>query len=410
MPSTDGKIFVNQEAASDVAIVASFSEELSDHPDGLHLVKYLLVFAPAWHVWADLRELMNSFYTDDLSQRLVILWIMALLLLYANNANDVEDISALRTTAGAYMAARFTAACVFLVTSFASYQHRAQSRFLAGFMFVGLFLVVPLFFESVGMRAKIAVVAVIVFYQEATWSMALSPWFKRRLRLTYSTAVDIAHEVDRMAAFFIVVLGEFLYSIVVGSPAGIGLTSGYVKALCTLVVAFSLNWMYASGDGSEQATHPIRRSAWTAFAFFFLHLPLSASFLIGGHVAASSTRLEQFEDGQRWLLGGGLGLGMFCLWIYGMLYRAGDEKHVFLRKSLRIGMRLAVAVVLVLLPLTRDNLDAENLMLVVMALFAFLLIWETVGGLNKDFKVFEPWPVENPPEEVDVTRRSSGNK
>ncbi|KAF7551320.1 hypothetical protein G7Z17_g5114 [Cylindrodendrum hubeiense] len=386
-----------------VAIVANFSDELAEHPDGDHLVKYLLIFAPAWHIWADLREIMNSYYTDDLLQRLVILWVMALLVLYANNANAAdEDIEALRTAAGAYVVARFTTMCTFIVTSITAYQHRTQARLMACFMFVGLLITIPLFFETVSLRAKIAVVAIAIIYQEITWALTLSPWIKQKLKLTYSTAVDIAHEVDRMAAFFIIILGEFVYSIIVGKKTGIGLTAGYVKAVCTLVIAFSLNWIYASGDGSIQATHPIRRSAWTAFGFFLLHLPLSASFLIGGHIAAVAAGEEHLEEGQRWLLGGGLGVGMFCLWIYGMLYRVEGENGLVLPQIPRIAMRLVIAIILIALPQTHDHLNAEQLMLVIMGLFAFLLIWETVGGLDKSSTVFEPWTNRHPPAESDT--------
>lgn len=343
---------------------------------------------------------MNSYYTDDLPQRLVILWVMALLVLYANNARAAaDDIDAMRTTAGAYLVARFSTMSVFLISSFASYQHRAQARVLAGFMFIGLFLAIPLFFESISIRGKAAVVAVMIVYQEFTWSISLSPWIKRRLNLKYSTAVDIAHEIDRMAAFFIIILGEFVYSVIVGDPAGIGLTPGYAKAVCTLVIAFCINWIYVSGDGSLQATHPIRRSAWTAFGFFLLHLPMSASFLIGGHICAISTKLHEFEDGQRWLLGGGLGVGMFCLWVYGQLYRTEDEDCLILPKQARIGMRLIIAIILAVLPETHDHLTATEFMVIVMSLFAFLTIWETIGGLMKGASIFEPWTGVHPPDD-----------
>lgn len=241
-------------------MVANFSDDLTEHADGAHLTKYVLIFAPAWHIWADLRE-MNSYYTDDLAQRLGVLWVMALLVLYANNARAVdEDLAAMRTAAGAYLVARFSNMATFVVSSFASYQHRAQARVLAGFMCGGMLLVTPLFLEAVSIRAKAAVAAVVVVYNEVTRALSLSPWIKRRLRLRYSTAVDIAHEVDRMAAF-IIILGEFVYNVIVGDPAGIGLMAGFAKAFFTLVIAFCLNWLYVSGDGSLQATHPIRRSA-----------------------------------------------------------------------------------------------------------------------------------------------------
>lgn len=382
--------------------MANFSDDLAEHPDGAHLAKYILIFAPAWHIWADLREMMNSYYTDDLVQRLVVLWVMALLVLYANNARLVdEDLGALRTAAGAYVVARFTTMLVFLVSSFASHQHRTQARILAAFMFLGLFIAAPLFLGSVSIGAKAGVVAVMIVYQETTWALTLSPWIKRRLKLKYSTAVDIAHEVDRMAAFFIIILGEFVYSVIVGDPAGVGLTTGYLKAVFTLIIAFCLNWLYVSGDGSLQATHPIRRSAWTAFGFFLLHLPLSASFLIGGHICALSTRLREFEDGQRWLLGGGLGVGLFCLWVYGMLYRTEDDDCLVLSKYPRIGMRLIVAVVLVVLPETHDHLDTTQFMGIVMALIAFLTVWETVGGLMKGVALFEPWTNTYPPDDAE---------
>lgn len=151
---------------------------------------------------------MNSYYTDDILQRLVILWVMALLVLYANNAPRVDEVegglSAMHTAVGAYICARFTTASVFLVSSFASHYHRTQARLMFTFMLVGLLLTIPLFFESVSIEAKTAIVAVIIAYQEITWALTLSPWLKKKLHLTYSTAVDIAHEIDRMAAFFII--------------------------------------------------------------------------------------------------------------------------------------------------------------------------------------------------------------
>jgi low temperature requirement protein LtrA len=192
-----------------VAIVANFSDNLSEHPDVAHLVKYILIFALAFHIWSDLRELMNSYYTDDIVQRLIILWVMALLILYGNNAPRINEgdggLSALRTSAGAYMCARFTTACAFLISSFASHYHRAQARFACGFMMGSALLCIPLFFESVPQKTKVILVVILVVYQEGSSALTLSPWLKKKLDLTFSTAMDIAHEIDRMAAFFIIV-------------------------------------------------------------------------------------------------------------------------------------------------------------------------------------------------------------
>lgn len=39
------------EIQTDVALVANFAEDLAGHPSGAQLVKYLLIFAPAWYVY-----------------------------------------------------------------------------------------------------------------------------------------------------------------------------------------------------------------------------------------------------------------------------------------------------------------------------------------------------------------------
>lgn len=393
-----------------MAIVANFSEHLAEHPDGKRLVQYLLTFWPAWHIWSDLREIMNSFYTDDIVQRAAILWVMAMLVLYANNASEIAEINALRTTAGAYMVARFTVAMALLVSSFASYQHRIQSRIAASFILVGLLLCIPLFFEEISIRGKIAVVAVIIAYQEISWLVAFGPWIKEALNLTYSTAVDISHEIDRLAAFFIIILGEFLYGIVVGSPAGIGVTAGYGRAVCTLIIAFSLNWLYTSGDGSLQSTHPIRRSVWTAFAFFTLHLPLSASFLIGGHICAVSVAEVELEEGQTRLMGGGLGVGMFCLWLFAVIHRSDDHGQLVLPKQARVGMRLIVSVVLIAISQPTIDIRTTSLLVVEMALIIWVVLWETVGGMSKQFMVFESWEGRNAPKDTTRSRVASEEK
>lgn len=385
----------------DVALVANFAENLAEHPTGPELVKYLLIFAPAWHIWSDLREIMNSYYTDDLVQRLVILWIMALLVVYGNNATLVgDDLGAMRTTVGAWMAARLTVVAVYVLSSWASWQHRVQVRIMAALMVVGVCVAAPLLVDSVSIRAKVAVVTVGIVFQEFSWMLAYGPWIKSRLNLEYSTAVDISHEIDRLAAFYIIILGEYLYSIVVGNPAAIGLNTALLKAVWTLIVAFCLNWLYVNADGSPDSTHPIRRSAATAFAFFSLHLPLAASLLVGGHVCASSVSVDELEHGQRWLLGGGLGIGMFCLFIHAALFESASHERasceLVMSKWLRIGMRPVVGIVLVLLPLTNaDEFNPTKLLSTVMGLFAFVTIWETIGGLTRGAKIWEPWHGRN---------------
>ncbi|KAJ5147914.1 hypothetical protein N7476_000573 [Penicillium atrosanguineum] len=358
-----------------VAILSNFADTLVEDISGAKLVKYILILAPSWHVWSDLREIMNSFYNDDLLQRVLILWVMAILVIYGNNAPLVdEEIGAMRATVGAYMVARISCNLAHLLYSFSSYHHRRQQRLWVVLSTLFICLYIPLYFESVSTRAKIAVAAIAICVEEATWIFCYCPAAKKLLHATYTTAVDINHEIDRYAAFYIIVLGEFLYLIVVGSHAAIGLNERTIRAIWTLVIAFCLNWIYVHADGSVTHEHPLRHSIYTAFLFALIHLPLVASLLAGGHVAAASVAEKDFEDAERWLLCGGLGTGMICLYGFALLHGTKDDRGTLIMdKHLRLIMRPITGIITILIPLAH-HLNATEVLSIIMALFVFCLL------------------------------------
>ena len=150
--------------------------------------------------------------------------------------------------------------------------------------------------------------------------------------MKHRTALDIAHENDRFTAFTIIVLGEFTYTILVGSPARGGLNFNYLRAVLTLIIAFCFNSMYVYGDGAIRSMHPARRHVATATVWLMIHLPISAGLLIAGHVA-SGTMLEEMNEGRRWLFGGGMAVGFFTLWIMSYLFKDVDPPcKLFMRK------------------------------------------------------------------------------
>jgi len=276
---------------------------------------------------------MNSFYNDDLAQRVFILWIMALLVVYGNNAVLVdEDIDALRATLGAYIIGRLSSMTAHLIYSFASYHHRAQQRLWFVMSSFTLLIYIPLFSEKISSQDKAIIAAVAIVVEESVWIFCYSPVAKRLIGAKYTTAEDMAHEIDRFAAFYIIVLGEFLYSIIVGHPAAIGFNLGLMRAIWTLIIAFCLNWLYAHQDGSLKGEHPMRHSIYSAFTWVTLHLPLVASLLAGGHIAAVSVKDGDLHlhRPQLWLLCGGLGVGILCLYAIALLHRSDDEPGLLL--------------------------------------------------------------------------------
>lgn len=66
------------------------------------------------------------------------------------------------------MVIRFTQAAFFWYYSIASHYHRVQNRCYVGMEIIDLCLWIPLFFESVSDRAKIAVAVIALLFEVGT--------------------------------------------------------------------------------------------------------------------------------------------------------------------------------------------------------------------------------------------------
>lgn len=118
------------------------------------------------HAWADQKENANNYYNDDVLQRLGVLWIMAVLVVYGNNANLVaEDIGALRATVVSYMVLRFSQICFYALYSIASHHHRSQNRAYFILISIGICIWIPLLFESVSVRTKVTITIIGIIYE-----------------------------------------------------------------------------------------------------------------------------------------------------------------------------------------------------------------------------------------------------
>jgi len=120
-----------------------------------------------------------------------------------------------------------------------------------------------------------------------------------------------------------------------------------------------------------------------AFALSVLHLPLSMSSLIGSHLSAVSVKPKEFDDDQRWLLSGGLGTGTFYLWAFSVLSRTDNDEDLIMPRWLRIGVRLIVAIILVVLTETHEHLETAQFVDTVKNLFVVMTLWETEDVLRE---------------------------
>lgn len=267
-----------------VGIVANLAGDATEHASASSFLKYVLLFIPTWTVWADIKDFMNYYYTEDLSQKLYLLWILVLLVIYDNNCIHVlESREAAALTVVPYILCRVSLAVSLVVYSLWIPEHRVQMRAHAISIFVCVCVYIPIIFILT--RAKIGVAFAAMFLENVCFSIIYHPWFKQKLNLTTGTALNIEHEVERFGAFFIIAIGEFLYKTVAEDPIGAGLHSKLGRGVCCLIISYTFLWLYFNGGTSVRATHPLRRKGETAILWIYGHLPLIAGLILAADSA-----------------------------------------------------------------------------------------------------------------------------
>jgi low temperature requirement protein LtrA len=98
-----------------VGIIAIQGDHTSENPTGLSLLHFVITFALSWKIWNDMSLIISWFETDDIVQRLSILFLLACLFGYTTNITEAFDHT-YATLIGFYLCARlFMAAYLLLV-------------------------------------------------------------------------------------------------------------------------------------------------------------------------------------------------------------------------------------------------------------------------------------------------------
>lgn len=256
--------------------------------------KYILLFAPAWMIWSSLKEFMNYYYNEDLLQMVFVVWELVLLLIYDNNCealDDVNNTSAWLAVVISYTSAGFSFALILLFYSIWVKEHRTQMRiyaccvlFTSGCWYF-IFLI-PTF----GYRGVFALIWLLV--EQLQYAISVHPWFKRLLKLEYSTALNIEHEDERFHSFYVIAIGEFVYSINAESPLSVGWNDRLSKGISLLINAVLFMALYSHKDGSRKATHALRNSPTTSMVYIYSHFFVIGALLIVGDAGADLSKIH----------------------------------------------------------------------------------------------------------------------
>lgn len=374
-----------------VGVAANLASHAVEEHSWESAAKYVLLFTPAWTIWAMLKDFMNYYFNDDLLQHVFVIWQLTLLLVYDNNCQSldhVENTSAWISVIVSYAVSGISFALMLLFYSLWIEEHRFQMRvysicvlFTSGCWF--FILLIPTF----GYRGVFALCWFIV--EQTTFCLSVHPWTKKMLKLGYSTALNIEHEDERLHAFYIIAMGEFLYSITEGSPLSSGWNDRLTKGISMLFNAFMLMGIYSHKDGSRKATHALRRSATTAIAFIYLHFFVIGALLIVGDAGADLAKMEhthlEHEDlGVLLFFHVGLLIGLCGLTILALLDEDRTEPGFHkLNRYWRVGARIPVGCLMFGLTWAWEGRSIKEILWIDTMLLTLLFIYEHI--------VMNPW-------------------
>ncbi|GBB99866.1 hypothetical protein RclHR1_03660013 [Rhizophagus clarus] len=232
----------------------------------------------------------------------------------------------------------------------------------------------------------------------------------------YRPAINIEHWSERFGIFTIICLGESVFGIVY-SGLNPNLDAQLGKSILAVLIVYNLHWIYFDVDASKQFQHALRRHVVTGVLFGFVHLPLNMSLIAFGSslriliqlrdfpgaeeiplpgaqgedhgtglkraVPASADLTSEFPTPVRWLFCASLAISIYCMATIGILHKGLDSVTCLrIPKRYRITLRMVIATIIVLLPLS--ELTSLNLVIIASMLSLALVSVETYGRLSRN--------------------------
>jgi low temperature requirement protein LtrA len=203
------------------------------------------------------------------------------------------------------------------------------------------------------------------------WGVALAwelsvPTLARRL----FTAIPVhaSHVPERFALFTIIVLGETIVVVALGTSGSEWAVSSAAVAALGFAAAAAIWWVYFGGGGEVT----LRPSPVAILVFTHVHIPLLAAltaFSAGVGLAIEHASAPELDAGTRWAFAGGCALYLACVTI---AQRATDQG---LLHGTELARALAIAV-LVVLALVGGALEPVVLVALVAAALVLLVTYK----------------------------------
>lgn len=394
-----------------VGIIAVNADTTVENLTKTALLRFCVTFLPTWKVWSDIAILVSQFEADDLTQRTIILFILACLVGFTTNIYSAFYTTYAQLVAF-YLAARF---CVALVTlALALFIPRVRPIML--FNLVSILIPAVFWIGSCFLDENVREVLIWLAISFDMWGGLVTVWLIRDIPkvsktmagkvnrvFQYFPAIEVRHRSERVGAFVSLVFGYSVVGILYQSQSKFGLNAFYGKAVLALIQAFCFNWIYFDVDQKYQLAQSAQRHTISAALWFNAHLPFIMAFTLS---AAALSRLVVAHDcinanpedliptweerseaeltrGLRWFYCSGLGIAFFFMGVISFVRRDPPRKNERIPQRYRLVLRTAVAVVWLCLPVAKE-LNSLELIGITTSMTVFTLAVDVYGMGRND--------------------------
>lgn len=251
-----------------VGIIAINGDNAAETPTGNGLNRFVITFIMSWRIWSDMTVVISWFETDDILQRVSVLFIMACLVGLTTNMLQAFEETYSQLVAF-YLAARFFIGSYYALISYTVPMVRGMmiAQVIAIVIPSGIWIAST----YVDMPQRLAIIWVALFLDLFAHTFTISlirsshlvsdrmaAWAERVFE--FYPAVNIEHKTERTNAFVTLIFGYSVVALLYQNSASFGINAFYGKAVLGLVQAFCLNTIYFEIDGDSIWQHAIRRS------------------------------------------------------------------------------------------------------------------------------------------------------
>ncbi|KAK3315319.1 bacterial low temperature requirement A protein-domain-containing protein [Apodospora peruviana] len=399
-----------------VGILAVNGDHAAEEYNGHELLRFVVTFIMSWQIWSGVTQLISWFETNDVLQRVQVLFLIACLLGQTTNMLQAfhEAHDTYTQLVAFYVAGRLFMAAYYGLTAFlvplvkgpmmAQIIHTvAGVAFWMGSTAVEMPNRLILIFIAIVIDLFGSMVHVAMFRYGRSHDSKLAVRFANMFE--FYPAINIEHKVERTNAFVTLVLGYSVVALIFQNASKMGFNAFLGKAILGLVQGFVFNWLYFEVDGSNLQTHAIRRSPNTAFIWQHAHLSFVMAYILA---AAALSKMvvatdcanaplealtefyqhrsdEEVHLGLRLYYCIGLGIALFSMGLISFSHEHRTPRGACrLPKWVRLLNRSAVCVVLFCLPAADPHhLNSLHLIAITTCLSVWVLLFETYAKACK---------------------------